>query len=87
MKNICKLLSQKISFNLVHRLLHFLYKNSGENHFGIGAMYSILCAALIRGLSLGEKLVEEMKNINFQNLEIFSFKSKRSFTFSKYENI
>ena len=52
-------------------------------------MYSIYAQHLLeRCAEVGNYFkVEEMKNINFQNLEIFSFKSKRSFTFSKYENI
>ena len=52
-------------------------------------MYSVLCTRLLEGCAEGGYYfkVEEMKNINFQNLEIFSVNSKRSFTFSKYENI
>ena len=61
-QNIWKLLSQKISFNLVHRLLASWYKNSGKNHFGIGSMYSILCAALIRALCWREKLFQSGRN-------------------------
>ena len=62
---------------------------SSKNNFGIGGMYSILCACLLEGCAEGWNYfkVDEMKNINFQNLEIFPVECKRSFTFSKYENI